>query len=71
MNMPDEFPITASYPMPGEPDMDWTEPFLERGSTMSISGVLNSEPIPVEKAWVKDEVLYVQGKARWGNEQAS
>lgn len=56
--------VTVSYPAPSEPDMDWTEPFLERGTTFQFSpssGMTTEKPIPVEKAWVEDGILYCQG----------
>jgi hypothetical protein len=44
-------------------DMDWTEPFLERGTTFSLDGPMICEGIPVSCAYVKNEVLYVEGTA--------
>lgn len=60
--------VTGQAPAPGKPDMDWTEPFLERGTTFSLTGAMQSDPIPVERAWVKDEVLYFEGTVTLGGE---
>jgi hypothetical protein len=63
-----KFKVKGSVPAPGMDDMDWTEPMLERGTTFAVSGVISSDPIPIEGAYVKDEVLHFWGFATWGNE---
>lgn len=59
--------LTTKVPAPGMDDMDWTEPFLERGTTMDPKGEGwgVSEPLPITKAWVKDEVLYMQAEVNF------
>src|SRR4051794_18574277 len=63
---PVRFKVEGSVPAPGMDDMDWTEPCLERGSTFSVDGVISSDPIPIEGAYVKDEVLHFWGYATLG-----
>jgi hypothetical protein len=55
------FKVAHSIPAPGEPDMDWTEPFLERGTTFSIEGPMRAEKVAVERAWTKDGRLHIEG----------
>jgi hypothetical protein len=56
------FKVSTSIPSPGMEDMDWTEPFLERGTTFSFKGQgMKAEKVAVERAWVRDERLHVEG----------
>jgi len=64
---PVRFKVSGSLPAPGKEDMDWTEPFLERGTTFTLGGSIASDPIPIEEAYVKDEVLHFWGFASWGD----
>jgi hypothetical protein len=66
--------VTYSKPVPGWRDLDCSEPFLERGTTFSFYGAVpelgieevKCDDIPVEHAYIKDEVLYVEGYANFG-----
>lgn len=59
----DEFEVTCSYAAPGWPDGDHTAEFLEAGTTFSMTGVMKSDPIPVERAYILNERLYMSGHA--------
>lgn len=61
--------VEYTVPAPGECDMDWTEPFLELGTTFSLTGSMETNvPIQVEEAYVKDEKLYVWGYVEYDGE---
>jgi hypothetical protein len=60
------FKVRASAPTE-VPDGDYTSEFLEAGTTFTIGGAINSDPIPVEKAWVENGKLHMEGTARWGS----
>jgi hypothetical protein len=59
----DTFEVTCSYDAPGMPDGDHTAEFLEAGTTFSMTGAMQSTPIPVERAYVFNERLYMSGHA--------
>lgn len=44
-------------------DGDYTQDFLDAGTKLNVAGPVNVDNIPVTKAWVKDDVLYVEGEA--------
>ena len=53
--------VEGQIPAPGKEDMDWTEPCLEMGTKFTINGAMRVEQVPVEQAWVKDEMFYFVG----------
>jgi hypothetical protein len=60
-----EMVVHGNTPALGMPDMDWTVPFLERGSTFSLSGCLIASDVPITRAWVENEVLYFEGLVQY------
>lgn len=62
-------PFAVSVKVPtDQPDGDYTQEFLDAGTTFtpSIPGMSFKGPVPVEKGWVKDGVLHLEGKAQFG-----
>jgi len=50
---------------PGVDDGDYTQEFLDAGTTLTIRGSLNADAVPVTRAWVEDGVLNVEGTLLW------
>lgn len=59
----DEFEISVTHTVTGFEDGDYTDDFLEAGTTMSVHGVMKSDPIPIERAVIKDGKLTLTGYA--------
>jgi hypothetical protein len=62
---PATFLVEVRVAAPGFDDMDWTEPCLERGTTFNFDAPgMRADGIPVERAYVEDEMFVVVGRVR-------
>jgi hypothetical protein len=57
--------LSTSVPAPGRADADHTAEFLAAGTTFSIFGPVRAEGVRVERAWIEDEVLYLEGSVHF------
>lgn len=57
------FTLKTSVPAPGHEDGDYTDEFLECGTTMSFRAEgMGADRVPVTRAYVADEVLHLEGE---------
>jgi len=55
--------LTTSVPAPGMADGDYTDQFVEAGTTFSVDGPVSAAHVPVARAWVEAERLFMRGFA--------
>lgn len=53
--------LHVSVPVPGMDDGDYTNDFLQAGTTFTIDGTARAEHVPVTLAVVRSEVLHLEG----------
>lgn len=59
------YKFVTNVPAPGFEDRDHTEEFLECGTNININGEgWGMDNVPITKAYVKDEVLYMQAEGK-------
>lgn len=58
--------LTTTTPAPGMADGDYTADFVEAGTTLSLAGTVSVEGVPVDRAWVENEILHMEGPVAWG-----
>jgi hypothetical protein len=64
----DEFEVSVTHTVTGFPDGDYTDDFVEAGTTMSVNGAMQSDPIPIERAVIKDGKLTLTGYATFAQQ---
>lgn len=62
---PRAFEVSYDVPVDGVEDGDYTQDCLDAGTTFSLTGAVQSTPIPVVSAIVKDGILTFKGIASW------